>query len=311
MHAYSTLNGATVFSVLITIGLFVWAAVIHDGVACVAIAAISASTSIACLSNQWRPQVAERPSTAKVPDGDLIIKTRGAAMIVVHCSEEITRELYMGAEKCDYVVPRRVWSVLVGTSTMLLMIAVVLLGNCNWTMQAAVGVAYIILNGVYWALPLLSEERWLWNLEDRYDIEQIKTHKVDVQTPQGTKKMNKALANDIHDNRPCYTRTLAYAIQATGQTKWVARAKFAPPTEAWENWIELARANLGNDHWNAVQAKDDCMAAGKLKDDAENQALAQQAQQARARAQAQQPQYMAPRAQTMPANARTPQHGHL
>jgi len=58
---------------------------------------------------------------------------------------------------------------MVATSTALLMVAIVLLGNCEWVMQAAIGASYIILNTAYWALPLLGSLRKNWDLS-RYNI---------------------------------------------------------------------------------------------------------------------------------------------
>lgn len=266
MGTFNPVNLISAFSIALTIGLLVWAAWIHDGVACVAIGVISLSTSIACLANSWRPQIIERPSSPSRPPGDVIIKTSGGALIVVHCSDEIVRELYFGAEKCDYVVPRRYWSILISISTIMLMVAVVLLGNCSWTMQAAVGVAYIILNGIYWILSVFRApySPLFTILEERYDIK--KSSKQDVvleseKTRRGVVKTlaNKALLVDQHYNRPSYTRTLAYAIQATQDTRWVWETKAAPDTKAWREWVELAGINMNDPAWNPVSAKDECM----------------------------------------------------
>lgn len=42
----------------------------------------------------------------------------------------------------------------------LLMVAVVLLGNCGWNSQVLVGAAYVILNGVYWVMGLVKPENF-------------------------------------------------------------------------------------------------------------------------------------------------------
>lgn len=264
MHQLGVLNGVTILTVLMTAGLIAWAAAIHDGVACVAIFAISVSTSLACLSSQWYPRIAERPSTALVPGGDVVIKTRGGAFVVVHCVEEITRELYTAKDTCDYVVTNEeFWALLKGTSTILLMVAVVLLGNCGWVMQAATGVAYIILNAIYWALPfLLRKQKLLWLLNERYDIHDTTDEPwegEDNEEKEKEKKPNKALVNDEFDNRPSFTRTLAYAIRATKDIEWVQKGGFAPNTSAWGEWLEEAKANLDNKDWDPVAAKDRIM----------------------------------------------------
>lgn len=58
LKVFCTINFVTLLSFAITIALFVGAALIHDGVACVAFACISVSTSLACWSAQWQPIMA-------------------------------------------------------------------------------------------------------------------------------------------------------------------------------------------------------------------------------------------------------------
>lgn len=82
------------------------------------------------------------------------MRTREGAFIVVHCSEEIARELYIGAEEVKYRVGPNNFRLLVGVGTVALMVAVVLLGNYTWTMQAAIGATYVFLNGAYWLVAL-------------------------------------------------------------------------------------------------------------------------------------------------------------
>lgn len=129
---------------------------------------MSVSTSLACLSTQWHPQLSHRSTNAEVPPGDVVIKTSGAAFVVVHCAEEI---LYGGTETCHYVTYHK--GLVAGTGTILLMISVVLLGNCQWTMQAAIGSAYIILNLLYWGVPLIAPQRTSWNMR-RYKVDKRK-----------------------------------------------------------------------------------------------------------------------------------------
>jgi hypothetical protein len=51
---------------------------------------------------------------ALVLEGDIIIRTRDGAFIIVHCSEEIARELFIGPEECDYLVNDQWFKILVG-----------------------------------------------------------------------------------------------------------------------------------------------------------------------------------------------------
>lgn len=236
LKVFCTINFVTLLSVVLTITLFVGAALVHDGIACVAFACISVSTSLACWSAQWQPIMAQRPTSTEVPRGHVVIRTRGAALIVVQCDEAIARELYTGTERCVYNVPEHLYKVMVVISTSLLMIAVVLLGNCEWIMQAAAGATYILLNAAYWAIPLFSEIRHNWDTS-RYTVECLRTCEV-----------------------TSYTETLWLAIQATKENAWVENGEMAPRTPEWETWLELAKEHCRNEKWAAVEAKTQLMA---------------------------------------------------
>ncbi|PLB40419.1 MGMT family protein [Aspergillus candidus] len=237
------LNLVIIASVLMTAGLFAWAGSIGDGVAMIAIATMSLSTSLACLSSSWKPVLSARPTSAEVPPGDIVISTRNRAMVVVHCTEEITRELYSGTENCRYRLSDRPHRALLGTSTVLLMASVVLFSNCGWTMQTAIGVSYMILNILYWAVPLLMDRRDTWDMS-RYVIEQR-----GPAFPPSLKKPN-------------FTQTLWYAVQETKCTEWVATGKLAPVSRWWDRWLEEALENCENVAWDPVDAKDRWMAMG-------------------------------------------------
>lgn len=60
-----------------------------------------------------------------------IIKTRGAALIIIRCNETITRELYTGTERCVYSIPEYLYKIMVAISIALLMVVAVLLRNCE------------------------------------------------------------------------------------------------------------------------------------------------------------------------------------
>ncbi|EAW07122.1 uncharacterized protein ACLA_018260 [Aspergillus clavatus NRRL 1] len=237
------LNVVIWVSVFMTIGLFIWAGLIHDGVAMIALVTMSLSTSLACLSSEWYPVLSHRPTTARVPRGDIVISTRNGAFVVVKCSEEITRELYGGTEKCRYVFGETWHRILLGTSTVLLMASVLLFSNCGWTMQAAIGIAYIILNILYWAVPLVMHRKSTWDMS-RYEI------KSRVVKPR----------SDSCEGPSSYTETLWYAIRETERTDWVINGKLAPSSEAWRKWLDEARDNCHpGSKWDAVAAKNRLM----------------------------------------------------
>jgi hypothetical protein len=121
------------------------------------------------------------------------------------------------------------------------MASVILFNNCGWTMQAAIGIAYITLNFLYWAVPLMMHRKSTWDMS-RYDIKRA------APKAQPTKRM------------PSYTETLWYAIRETGRTEWVENSKLAPSTDAWRKWLQEAVRNCyDGSTWDPVDAKDRLM----------------------------------------------------
>jgi hypothetical protein len=219
---------------------------LKDGVAALALIAIASASTLIGIASHWRPQLASRPTDAVVPRGDIIIRTREGAFIIIHCSEEIARELFMGLEECDYLVSDQWFKVLVGISLFLITLSVIFLGNCTWTMQAVIAVIYMVLNVLYWIASLLPQ-RLLWDLS-RY--------RCDLVTPENLQAADKV---EKDGSNPSFTRSLWFAIQATGEVEWVTVSGAAPRTTAWETWLRLAHANCRNPTWNAVAEKNRLM----------------------------------------------------
>lgn len=246
----SPLNILSVFSFALTIGVFIMSAVNSDGVACVALATISLASSVVGYASLWSPQLMKRNSSANVPRGDVVIRTREGAFIVVKCDENVARELYTGTEECMYYVKNtNVYRALVGLGTFLLMISVVLLGNCNFEQQAAIGASYIVLNGLYWATSLMDKKRF-WDLS-LYDFEDD-TSEQEKLADQGN------AFDDDPEKRPSYTRTMWYAIRQTREVGWVRKSGAAPETQEWDEWLRAADVEIkaNNMDWRAVSAKD-------------------------------------------------------
>jgi len=244
----SPLNILTVVSCLMTIGAFIWAILVKDGGAALALATMSLASILIGIASYWTPLLDRRPTKALVIEGDVVIRTRQGAFVIVKCTEEVARELYTGPEECLYLVGNQWFKVLVGVGTLLVMISVVLLGNCNWTMQVVIVVIYTFLNGLYWAVSLLPKQ-WLWDMS-RYHCEDI--------TPKHMKNASEKGPDGV---LPSFTRSLWYAIQATKATQWVGVSKAAPKTDAWEKWIRLAQENRNNVKWDAVAEKNRLMEA--------------------------------------------------
>lgn len=235
----SPLHLLTILSFLGTIGLLVWSVLIRDGVACLALGTISLASSTIGLASKWSPKLTSRSSKVRVPNGTVVIRTREGAFLVVKCSEEVARELYNGTEECRYFVGDRVYRALVGLGTFLLMVSVVLLGNCNWTMQLVIGASYILLNGLFWLVALMPKAL-SWNLSPYI----VANH-----TPTDV----------IAEEARSFTHCLWYAIRETKATGWVEKSGAVPKTAQWEQWLREARANRFTRDWDAVAAKDRIM----------------------------------------------------
>jgi hypothetical protein len=254
---YSPIHILEIFSVLLTFSIIGFAAKQNDGTAIVAVSLMASASSIVGWASWWRPILMNRSHTNKVPEGDVIIRTREGAFLLIKCTEEVARELYSGTEECQYHVGGRTYRVLMGVGTFLLMVSVILLGNCKWNTQLFIGGSYIVLNGLYWTMGLLPK-RYFWDL-NRYiynDITPREAQNADTTTDP----------NDPREGVKSFTRTLWYAIRETKRTAWVTRSGAAPGTLQWQMWLAEAEdaANDCNITWPSVARKDEIM---KMRDD--------------------------------------------
>ncbi|EAA28428.1 hypothetical protein GE21DRAFT_9263 [Neurospora crassa] len=240
----SPMHVINVFSFLLTVTILIITAYWNDGAAVTAIVTISLAATVMGYASWWYPLLMARQANAKVPPGDVVIRTREGAFLVVKCTEEVARELYQGTEECRYV-STKFHRLFMGIAMVLLMVAVVLLGNCRWSSQALIGGAYVLLNSIYWVCGLLPQ-RFFWDLS-RYTFTDI--------TPADV------MSHDPNDEPPNFTRTLWYAIRETKKDAWVDRSGALPGTLQWKKWLEeaLKAAKEGNYSWDAVGRKDEIM----------------------------------------------------
>jgi hypothetical protein len=253
----SPLNILSVLSFFLTMGLIIWAGIVQDGTAIVALGTISLASSIVGYASWWSPRLTKRISKAKVPAGDVIIRTREGAFLLVKCNEDVARELYTGTEECEYYCHTQRYRILVGFGTFLLMVSVVLLGNCNFTMQAAIGVTYICLNGAFWGSSLIKKDRF-WDLSS-YEC-------IDI-TPADSKNAHVSADDPSEvEGQSSFTRTMWYAIRETHKIGWVKRGGVAPNTEEWDRWLKEAEENAlnGNRNWNAIQRREALVGQAEL-----------------------------------------------
>ncbi|KAB5542900.1 hypothetical protein GE09DRAFT_1133850 [Coniochaeta sp. 2T2.1] len=256
---YSPVHVLSFLSFLLSLALVGTAVYWKDGTAIVAVGAISVASSVIGYASWWQPILMNRSHTNQVPRGDVVIRTREGAFVLIRCTEEVARELYSGTEECMYYVSEKSYPAYMGIGTVLLMISVVLLGNCNWNSQVFIGASYITLNGLYWAMGLLPRE-YFWDMS-RYKC-------VDV-TPEDAKNAHTTTnPEDQREGAKSYTRTLWYAIRETGKTAWVERSGAAPGTKQWREWLHEAHraARKKQRNWPSVERKDEIMKSSLAED---------------------------------------------
>ncbi|KAI0878636.1 hypothetical protein GGS24DRAFT_442481 [Hypoxylon argillaceum] len=257
---YSPMHILEAFSALLTFAIIVFAAIEKDGTAILAVTLMGLASSVVGWASWWRPILMNRSHTNKVPAGDVIIRTREGAFLLIRCTEEVARELYSGTEECEYHVSGQAYRVLMGLGTFLIMVSVILLGNCKWKTQLFIGASYITLNGIYWTMGLLPKHLF-WDLS-RYEF-------TDITPPEARNADKTTDPDDPREGVKSFTRTLWYAIRETKRTAWVRRSGAAPGTPQWQMWLaEAEAAAKRNDiKWQSVARKDAIM---KLSEDETN-----------------------------------------
>ncbi|KAI1171026.1 hypothetical protein F4777DRAFT_83493 [Nemania sp. FL0916] len=249
---YSPMHLLEAFSALLTYSIIGFAGYHNDGTAIVAVALMALASSIVGWASWWKPILMNRAHNNKVPAGDVIIRTREGAFLLIKCTEEVARELYSGTEECKYHVSGQAYRGLMGLGTFLIMVSVILLGNCKWWTQVFIGGSYIVLNGLYWTMGLLPKHLF-WDLS-RYEVTDVTPR--EAQGAHGTTD-----DNDPREGVKSFTRTLWYAIRETKRTAWAKRSGAAPDTPQWRLWLDEAEAaaNEGNKSWPCVARKDEIM----------------------------------------------------
>ncbi|KAF4496006.1 hypothetical protein FAGAP_7851 [Fusarium agapanthi] len=272
---FSPIHILSVFSCLLSTAIITCAVVWQDGNAILAVSLISFASTVVGYASFWHPILMNRKHTNEVPRGDVMIRTREGAFLLIKCTEEVARELYSGTEECHYHVGGRTYRLLMALGTTLLMLSVVLLGNCTWNSQIFIGGSYIVLNGLYWGLGMLPRS-YFWDLS-RYQWQDV--------TPEDAKNANEITdVNDQREGYPSFTRTLWFAIRETQLTGWVGRSGAAPGTKQWNKWLKEALQNAkdGNRSWDSVARKDaimkESLSADEIPDEAAQHAPAVEVQ---------------------------------
>jgi len=234
------------FSFLVTWGLFTAACILHDGPAALGIAVLALQSSLGCAAWLWKPVLAVRRKDSKDARGDIVIRTRGGAFVIVRCNEDVARQLYVGEEIAEYHLSPDLAKLMTGVATVLLMVSlrppfyfelhadlskfgVVLIGNARWTMQAAIGGTFVALNFLYWCMALLSRKR-CWNYPSIFTVKPMELE---------------------YCKKDSYTECL-FAVICRTKDEWLREGNAAPDGANWDIWLSKAYANRGDPDWPAV-----------------------------------------------------------
>jgi hypothetical protein len=255
LKTFGPLNVIAVTSCLMSLGLLIWAIKIRDGVATIGIVVMSLAAPFLCIGTRWSLAPPDLRHTNQFgPPADVVIRNREGTFTIVRCTDEVARALYFTPEQRIYAVEN--W---VGIATggivggLTLMAAIVLFGNCTWTMQLALGVTYAVLNVAYWFAAVLT----IRDPEMAWDCSWLKVEEVG--------RLSKPAKNEVAVSEPGVTDDgmeysnnfelgLFYAIRLLRSTRWVRETGAVPRTEAWDEWLHLADVHLDDANWDAKKA---------------------------------------------------------
>ncbi|KAG8526121.1 uncharacterized protein KY384_000114 [Bacidia gigantensis] len=223
------LNVLAMISCLLSIGLIIWSIIIHDGVALIALLLACFATSALGYASLWSLSDNGRRARRRAAEDKIVIQIRAGSFIVVSCPEHIGRRLYFAAEIANYELGSRSSQAFGGAAGgLMIMAAVVLFANCSWTMQAAIGFCYAVLNVAYWLMTAVPDVL-AWDMS----------------------AFTVSIVSSIQ--AATYTDALWRAMYLAGSTTWV-RDGLLPSAEAWKLWIDEAEDNLENEDWDAQEA---------------------------------------------------------
>ena len=234
LRRFGPMNLLSILGMLFSAGLLIAAVVYHDGMAVIAISLLSVTSSFVGLGSLWKVDFQRRIVKRDIPNADVVVIGKQPAFLIVHCTEEVARELYFGETRCEYFVGNRAFQLLSAAATLTFMASVVFLANCTWNLQVGVGIAYVILNGLYWVAGVIPA-RFQWDL-GAYRVH----HHPESTTPAAN-----------------YTQFLIEASKITKSTRWMKTGSVAPKTDAWNMWLDEAESNVDNEKWNGQQALTD------------------------------------------------------
>ena len=222
-------------SSLASLGMLIWAALIHDGAAVTGIVIMSLAAPLLSLNMRWNlPTLPVNNNLYSRPEV-VVLRTRDGGFTVVHCTEAIARMLYFRSERVTYELESYV-GILTSpvTGGIVLTTAIVLFGNCTWTMQCALAVLYILLNAAYWFVTGLATRnpKVHWNCS------------------------NFAVTERTYEEYLDYTHAIWNAIRVSRSTYWAEVSDALPATPVWAAWLREAEKHYDDLKWDPQEAYD-------------------------------------------------------
>jgi hypothetical protein len=202
----------------------------RDAMSIVATCLLSFLSSLIGLGNKWTLQLPRRKvKTGKVPRGDVVIRYPKGSFLVVRCDEDVARELYFAPAEIDYLLKHApIYRLLSLVGTMMLMGGVICLANAQIQVQIAWAGSYMVLGSAYWIVAALPGKLH-WDTSC-YQVtnECLSDSNMDL---KGYPSANKT-----------FTQALWKAIVVAKNTDWVRKSDACPDTQAWQEWLNAARA---------------------------------------------------------------------
>jgi hypothetical protein len=202
----------------------------RDGMSIVATCLLSLLSSLIGLGNKWTLQLPRRKvKTGKVPRGDVVIRYPKGSFLVVRCDEDVARELYFAPSEIEYLLKSApAYRILSLVGTMMLMGGVICLANAQIQVQIAWAGSYMLLGAAYWIVAALPGKLH-WDTSC-YKVTNECLSDSDMNA-KGYPSINKT-----------FTQALWKAIVVAKNTSWVMKSSACPDTQAWQDWLNAARA---------------------------------------------------------------------
>jgi hypothetical protein len=202
----------------------------RDGMSIVATCLLSLLSSLIGYGNKWTLQLPRRKhKTGTVPRGDVVIRYPKGSFLVVRCDEDVARELYFAPAEIEYLLKHApAYRILSLIGTMMLMGGVICLANAQIQVQIAWAGAYMLLGAAYWTVAALPGKLH-WDTSC-YRVTQECLSDSDMSL-KGYPSVNET-----------FTQALWKAIVVTKTTSWVGKSDACPQTQAWQDWLNAARA---------------------------------------------------------------------